>query len=138
LALALPLVLLLSVAAPLGAQTTEPFTGQGEGIILDEQVGTFYFAVEGLGEPLGHFGGEGAFIVPDHGLFGKITLFNADQDKVFAAFIGEVLDDGSYAATLFIQGGAGRFTGASGMADLWGEFFDDGSFTINFDGTITY
>jgi hypothetical protein len=33
---------------------------------------------------------------------------------------------------------AGQFTGATGTADLSGEFFDDGSFSFNFDGTITY
>ena len=138
-ALALPLVILLSVAAPLGAQTMEPFTGQGEGIILDQQGNTFFFAVEGQGEPLGHFGGEGAFVVADDGdLIGKVMLLNADQDMVFANFIGQVDDDGSYAATLIIVGGAGRFAGASGTADLCGAFFDDGSFSFNFDGTITY
>jgi len=138
-ALALPLVVLLSVAATLRAQTTEPFTGQGEGLILDQQGNTFFFAVEGQGEPLGHFGGEGAFVVPGDGdLIGKVMLLNADQDKVFANLIGQVLDDGSYAATLIIVGGAGRFAGASGTADLCGEFFDDGSFSFNFDGTITY
>jgi hypothetical protein len=138
-ALALPLVLLLSAAAPLGAQTTEPFTGQGEGLLLDEQGRESYFAVEGQGEPLGHFGGEGAFVITDDGgLFGKVVLLNADQDMVFAAFIGQVQDDGGYTATLTILGGGGRFAGASGTADLWGEFIDAGSFSINFDGTITY
>jgi hypothetical protein len=137
-ALALPLVVLLSWAAPLRAQTTEPFTGQGRGLITDEQGSTFFFVLEGQGEPLGHFGGEGAFVVPGDGsLYGKVTFRNADQDMVFADFIGQVLDDGSYAVTLTIVGGAGRFAGASGTADLWGEMFDV-SFSINFDGTITY
>ena len=83
--------------------------------------------------------GRGAFVVPGDGdLIGKVMLLNADQDMVFANFIGQVMDDGSYAATLIIVGGAGQFTGASGTADLCGEFFDDGSFSFNFDGTITY
>jgi hypothetical protein len=135
---ALGMTLFLGLTAPVRAQVTEPFTGEGEAIITDFQGGTYRFAAEGLGEPLGHFGGEGAFVVTDDGgIYGKVKLFNADQDTVYAAFIAQLQDDGSYAGTLTIVGGEGRFAGASGSADLWGQMFN-ASFTVAFDGTITY
>jgi hypothetical protein len=136
--LALSMATWVCLTAPVLAQVTEPFTGEGEAIITDFQGGTYQFAAEGLGEPLGHFGGEGAFIVTDDGgIYGKVKLFNADQDTVYAAFIAQLQDDGSYAGTLTIVGGDGRFAGASGAADLSGQMFD-ASFTVNFDGAITY
>ena len=136
--LALGLSATLGLAAPAATRAGEPFTGAGEGIILDMQNGTYQFAAEGLGEPLGHFGGEGAFILPCDGLYGKVKLFNADQDTICAAFIAQLQDDGSYAGTLTIVGGEGRFAGVSGSADWQFELVDDSSFSFRFDGTITY
>jgi hypothetical protein len=137
--LALGITATLGLAAPAATRAGEPFSGAGEGIILDVQNGTYQFAVEGLGEPLGHFGGEGAFILSSGGgLYGKVKLFNADQDTVYAAFIAQRQDDGSYTGTLTIVGGEGRFAEASGSADWQFELVDDSSFSFRFDGTITY
>src|SRR5262249_28656962 len=128
LGLALGMTVLLGLAVPARAQTTEPFTGEGLGIITDVQGETYFFALEGLGEPLGQFGGEGAFLLHNDGsIFGKVTFVNADGDKVFAVFEAQLLDDGSYMGTLTIVGGDGKFAHASGTAALGGAVFDDGS-----------
>jgi hypothetical protein len=70
---------------------------------------------------------------------GSSVLTGANGDQLFTSFSGEVdVLTGTVSVTITYVGGTGRFTGASGMSELSGELFADGSFHVVVQGTLDF
>lgn len=138
------LVALALLAGPAAARE-RPFRGSCEMAVTGAasvRGGTLLtFACEGEAIHLGRFTGFAqALVNPEGTAFtdGDTTLVAADGDELYLTCAGTIARDGSVSARCIILGGTGRFRGATGGADLVGQFDEDGSLSVDMDGIIDY
>ena len=120
-------------------------TYKGE-IIIDENTGDFMQTGGGIASPIGHYTFVNNSHVSDFSVYfdGVMTVANGDQIFYNTPFIQ--CRDGSLfycpgveaIFTYIIDGGTGRFEGATGILTFQGTFVEGGPFSGIGSGTITY
>jgi hypothetical protein len=144
--LALPLLGLLTLAAPSLAQTEEPFTGSTTSDPASVNVGDCFdyaeFNLTGSGTPLGTFTGSGQqrvdfCVAPD--IEGDVIFTDQNGEQITIHYLGSRVDLFEYVCAMWATGGTGRYDGATVDGTLTiAEYRIDYPFEATFDGTIQF
>jgi hypothetical protein len=113
--------------------TTTSVTPTPEGLLYFETV------VAGRGNMLGKFTGAASYLVnPLDGSFtGTLTKVAANGDEVYESFIGQFNADFTESVGIFwIDGGTGRFAGATGGGSFTGVVTSPITIAIRYAGVI--
>jgi len=136
----LALIIVIALAKSIRADK-EPFTATGDASVTDRVIHHEFgtrtsFTLEGSGDPIGDFTGDGVCYVTAIGIIhnGQATLVDQAGDQVAIAFDGNVDDDGTFSGEFTIEGGTGAYKGAAGYGTFAGTSAGGIQFTL--DGVI--
>jgi hypothetical protein len=118
--------------------TNRPFKGVAKGTITTFAPPLLEVEYTGKATHLGRFTrSETATLNSDGSVSGSIDYVAANGDELYTTFIGTFVSENTATGTYSINGGTGRFEGATGTA-TFKAVTDFQHVDVTFDGTISY
>lgn len=133
----------IGFASPLRAgegPVARPFKGSARGYITAQiPPNGLFLEMSGQATQLGHFTRiEYALLGDDGSVVGRIVFTAANGDQLWVEIDGEFISATDVAGRYIINGGTGRFQGATGEADFHAYTPDLHYAEVTFDGTVIY
>ena len=139
------LVLALSAASVAHAKDDDdkqkPWKGKATGEVIADDDGIVAIVFTGEASQLGRFRAEGGHLFDNNPTkFEGVAMFTAaNGDAIEVRYSGRLDFERlpfKFEGKLSILGGTGRFSDASGKAEMSGRDFGDGTFEFKFEGKI--